>query len=253
MGAHDTPKAAALAAFIARKAEIDRMLEQLLAHSHEHLNLAPGEVHWGHVGELDDWLACLRRVAKLAGVIRQDAQTDRFARRHPVGKLLVPANSAQRCGTLPANSVAALGSWWRRRYGVSARRSHHAAVSMVADHVVISIMKMAVVVHILTKDHGLVHGFQNGREKVWIVGRVKGMYATRIHRRRQERIKNRTLGVSRKRQPFQLPCQDQLVCASPHHQPTWSSHVQRNRRVRSQPKRVCVSGGRFDVGQLQHH
>ena len=43
------PNAEALAAFIARKAEIDRLLEQLLAHSHEHLNLAPEQVHWGHV------------------------------------------------------------------------------------------------------------------------------------------------------------------------------------------------------------
>ena len=68
-----TPDTEALAAFIAHKAEIDRLLEQLLAHSHEHLNLAPEEVHWGHVGELDDWLACLRRVAKQAGVLAQDA------------------------------------------------------------------------------------------------------------------------------------------------------------------------------------
>ena len=69
----EASNAEALAAFIARKAEIDRLLEQLLAHSHEHLNLAPEEVHWGHVGELDDWLACLRRVAKLAGILAQDA------------------------------------------------------------------------------------------------------------------------------------------------------------------------------------
>ena len=51
------------------RAEIDRLLEQLLAHSHEHLNLATEEVHWGHVGELDDWLACLRRGGKRAGVV----------------------------------------------------------------------------------------------------------------------------------------------------------------------------------------
>jgi hypothetical protein len=67
------PNADALAAFIARKAAIDRLLEQLLAYSHEHLNLAPEEVHWGHVGDLDDWLACLRRVAKLAGILALDA------------------------------------------------------------------------------------------------------------------------------------------------------------------------------------
>jgi hypothetical protein len=58
------PNAEALAAFIARKAEIDRLLEQLLAHSHEHLDLAREEVHWGHVGELEDWLGCLRRVKR---------------------------------------------------------------------------------------------------------------------------------------------------------------------------------------------
>jgi len=69
----EAPNAEALAAFITRKAEIDRLLEQLLAHSHEHLNLAPDEAHWGHVGELDDWLAYLRRVARLAGILRQDA------------------------------------------------------------------------------------------------------------------------------------------------------------------------------------
>jgi hypothetical protein len=73
MAEPEAPNAEVLAAFIARKAEIDRLLEQLLAHSHEHLNLAPEEVHWGHVGELDDWLACLRRVAKLAGILPMDA------------------------------------------------------------------------------------------------------------------------------------------------------------------------------------
>jgi hypothetical protein len=67
------PNADALAAFIDRKAEVDRLLRALLTHSDEHLNLAPEEVHWGHVGELDDWLACLRRVAKLAGILAQDA------------------------------------------------------------------------------------------------------------------------------------------------------------------------------------
>jgi hypothetical protein len=37
------------------------------------LILAPDDVHWGHVGELDDWLSCLRRVAKQAGVLALDA------------------------------------------------------------------------------------------------------------------------------------------------------------------------------------
>jgi hypothetical protein len=53
------PNAEALAAFIARKAEIDCLLEQLLAHSHEHLNLATEEVHWGHVPSwTTGWPAC---------------------------------------------------------------------------------------------------------------------------------------------------------------------------------------------------
>jgi hypothetical protein len=64
------PNAEALVAFIARKAAIDRLLAQLLARSHEHLNLAPEKVHWGHVGELDEWLARLRRVVQQSGMIR---------------------------------------------------------------------------------------------------------------------------------------------------------------------------------------
>ena len=59
MAASKEPNAEALAAFIARKAEIDRLLEQLLAHSHEHLNLEPEEVHWGHVPSwTTGWPAC---------------------------------------------------------------------------------------------------------------------------------------------------------------------------------------------------
>jgi hypothetical protein len=73
MAQRDEPTPEALAAFIARKSEIDRLLEYLQAYSHDHLNLAPEEVHWGHVGELDDWLACLRRIAKLAGILPMDA------------------------------------------------------------------------------------------------------------------------------------------------------------------------------------
>ena len=73
MAEPEAPNAEALAAFIARKTEIDRLLEQLLAHGHEHLNMAPAEVDRGHLGELDDWLGCLRRMAKLAGILAQDA------------------------------------------------------------------------------------------------------------------------------------------------------------------------------------
>jgi len=42
----------ALDAFIARKAEIDRMLERLTALSGDHFNVSPGEINWGHAGTL---------------------------------------------------------------------------------------------------------------------------------------------------------------------------------------------------------
>ena len=50
----------ALDAFIARKAEIDRMLERLTALSGDHFNVSPGEINWGHAGTL----AHLRRTSE---------------------------------------------------------------------------------------------------------------------------------------------------------------------------------------------
>ena len=41
-----------LDAFIARKAEIDTMLERLRALSDEHFGYAPDDINWGHVGTL---------------------------------------------------------------------------------------------------------------------------------------------------------------------------------------------------------
>ncbi|MCF6200355.1 MAG: hypothetical protein L3J67_13385 [Hyphomicrobiaceae bacterium] len=49
---NDQTKQTALDAFIARKAEIDEMLARLQALSDEHFNVAPDEVHWGHVGDI---------------------------------------------------------------------------------------------------------------------------------------------------------------------------------------------------------
>jgi len=46
----------ALAAFIARKAEIDEMLARLQALSDDHFNVAPAQVNWGHVGDIG-WTA----------------------------------------------------------------------------------------------------------------------------------------------------------------------------------------------------
>jgi hypothetical protein len=53
---------AALAAFVARKAEIDVMLDRLAALSAEHFGVAPDDVNWGHVGNLDSYAALLKRI-----------------------------------------------------------------------------------------------------------------------------------------------------------------------------------------------
>ncbi len=54
---------AALAAFIAKKAELDAMLARLSAFSDEHFGLAPEEVNWGDVGSLSDWTQKIREVS----------------------------------------------------------------------------------------------------------------------------------------------------------------------------------------------
>ena len=52
----------ALAAFIAAKAEIDRMLERLKTLSDDHFEVQPDEVHWGHVGTLTHYAELLRGI-----------------------------------------------------------------------------------------------------------------------------------------------------------------------------------------------
>lgn len=42
----------ALAAFVARKTEIDAMLQRLVSFSDDHFGVAPDDVTWGHVGDL---------------------------------------------------------------------------------------------------------------------------------------------------------------------------------------------------------
>ncbi len=54
---------AALAAFSAKKAELDAMLARLSAFSDEHFGLAPEEVNWGDVGSLSDWTQKIREVS----------------------------------------------------------------------------------------------------------------------------------------------------------------------------------------------
>jgi hypothetical protein len=56
----------ALAAFIARKAEIDAQLARLKALSDEHFNAHPDEIHWGHVGDLQRYVELLRQITDAA-------------------------------------------------------------------------------------------------------------------------------------------------------------------------------------------
>ena len=53
-------------AFIARKAEIDRMLERLTALSDDHFNVSPGEIDWGHAGTPAHYAELLKRITGAA-------------------------------------------------------------------------------------------------------------------------------------------------------------------------------------------
>jgi len=63
-GDHPMPKTndAALAAFIARKAEIDAALDRIRAASDDHFFVSPEDVNWGHVTALADHAALLKRI-----------------------------------------------------------------------------------------------------------------------------------------------------------------------------------------------
>lgn len=56
----------AIAAFLAKKAEIDTMLARLTALSAEHFNADPETLHWGHVGNLEFYASLLKRVTNSA-------------------------------------------------------------------------------------------------------------------------------------------------------------------------------------------
>jgi hypothetical protein len=56
----------ALAAFVARKAEIDAMLTRFQALSDDHFGLGPHEVTWDHVALLDDYAELLKRITARA-------------------------------------------------------------------------------------------------------------------------------------------------------------------------------------------
>jgi hypothetical protein len=56
----------ALAAFVARKTEIDAMLSRLQALSDDHFGVAPDEVTWGDVGSLGHHAELLKRITDMA-------------------------------------------------------------------------------------------------------------------------------------------------------------------------------------------
>jgi hypothetical protein len=62
--ARDNSKA--LAAFMARKVEIDTMLARLQGLSYEHFNTSPGDIHWGDVGTLAHYATKLREITDTA-------------------------------------------------------------------------------------------------------------------------------------------------------------------------------------------
>ena len=53
----------ALGAFIARKREIDAMLQRLTACSADHFGVDPDDVNWGHVGTLGHDAELLRQAS----------------------------------------------------------------------------------------------------------------------------------------------------------------------------------------------
>jgi hypothetical protein len=59
-------KEQALAAFIAKKAEIDAMLTRLQTLSDDHFDYSPDDITWGHVGTLGYYAEMLKRVTDSA-------------------------------------------------------------------------------------------------------------------------------------------------------------------------------------------
>ncbi|MBB1493193.1 hypothetical protein H5395_17165 [Paracoccus sp. MC1854] len=57
---------AALAAFVAQKAEIDSMLARLQALSDDHFGAHPDDINWAHVGTLEHYASLLKRITDSA-------------------------------------------------------------------------------------------------------------------------------------------------------------------------------------------
>ena len=68
MSLRTTPKSndEALAAFVAKKAELDAMLQRLQTLSDDHFGVAPDEVTWGDVGNLGHHAELLKRITDMA-------------------------------------------------------------------------------------------------------------------------------------------------------------------------------------------
>jgi hypothetical protein len=59
-------KEAALAAFVAKKAEINARLARLQALSDDHFETHPDEINWGDVGTLEHYSGLLKRITDSA-------------------------------------------------------------------------------------------------------------------------------------------------------------------------------------------
>ena len=66
----ETPKTStqekAMAAFLAKKAEIDERLARLQALSDDHFEVGPDEVTWSHVDEVAHYADLLRQITDMA-------------------------------------------------------------------------------------------------------------------------------------------------------------------------------------------
>jgi hypothetical protein len=65
-GMRRNDKQTALDAFIARKAEIDLMLERLKVLSDDHFGVSPDDINWGHLGTLEHYAELLKRITDSA-------------------------------------------------------------------------------------------------------------------------------------------------------------------------------------------
>ncbi|MBX9740500.1 MAG: hypothetical protein K2X62_10520 [Beijerinckiaceae bacterium] len=61
-----TDNSKAVAAFIAKKDEIDAMLARLTALSEDHFDVDVETLNWGHVGNLEHYASLLKRITDAA-------------------------------------------------------------------------------------------------------------------------------------------------------------------------------------------